>query len=125
MNMQDDSNSIALRTFINGCLTSLGDPGFQKEVWEKGKWEKWTTYSEVYMDFCSWCRPILETPSEYNLTPLQIEGLQKLYNMIEVFNEKIPENLSLEDHKRILSDPKWLQIQEQARKVKSSLSSRI
>ena len=117
--MNKQENSIALRTFVNGCLSALGDARLQQEVWGEGRWEKWVTYDEAYMNFCSWCKPILEDPLEYSLTSEQTAGLQELYDSIKIFDEKLIESPSAEDHKCMLSNPEWIQIQEQARKVKN------
>ena len=116
MNNQD--NSIALKTFIEGCITALADEHFQEESQSKAQWEKWATYDEVYMNFCSWCEPIIHELLKYNLPSKQISAINELSDLIEAFDDTNSEISSKEDYKRILKNPKWKEIQEQAKRIK-------
>src|SRR3990167_11193625 len=115
--MSRKSKKIGLETFIFGILKSLGDIEFQKKAWVEGNWDKWSVYSEVIMTFNGWCELILKESKEYGLTDAQTAHLRKLHEMIIAFDETMPEYPTVEEHKRILTNPKWQKIQQYAKQV--------
>lgn len=117
--MSRSTEQDALETFLRGYVKPLIDEKLQREVWIEGQWEKWTTFDEFYMNFCDYCEPILEKPDRYNLSSEQLSEIKVLYNLIEGFDNKYPDIATVEDYKKVLSDPSWKDIQLQAKVVLS------
>ncbi|QVL57320.1 MAG: hypothetical protein KFB93_08045 [Simkaniaceae bacterium] len=116
MNSRKITNSF--KVFIEGYIRPLSDKKFQEDVWINGQWEKWATFDEIFMNFCDYCEPIIDNPQKYNLDTTQIQAIKKLYQLFEAYDDNNSEVISLEDYKRLLKDPKWREIQAQAKKIK-------
>lgn len=121
--MNRSNEEDALKTLLRGYVEPLTDEKLQRQVWIEGQWEKWTTFDELYMNFCDYCEPILEEPDKYPLTTEQLSEIKILYDFIEDFDDKNPDIATVEDYKKVLSDPMWKNIQSQAKTVLSKFKS--
>ena len=112
------------KSLLDLILEPLGDQDFQLRAWDTEIGTVWTDYDEATMSFQEWCEPILENPKSYDLDKKEIAQLRKLHEMIESYDERVPEHPNAKDHKRILGDPEWHKIQQLANQVYHNLKKR-
>ena len=115
-----------LDRILDQIVEPLGNPEYQERVWVRGEGPEISSYDEATMYFNEDCERIFENPEYYEgINKENIKLLQILYNMIAAFDEHIANTTSeyttRAEHKMILSDPKWHEIQNFAKLVYNTL----
>jgi len=110
------------------AVKSLADKEKQNEAWNCGNYEKFSDFSEIYISFSDTSEYVLNSYQHFLLVETQKEKLQKLYDMVENYDNTIDE---LDDSgwrkkktdKQIYNDPKWHDIQRYAQEVYDELKN--
>ena len=89
----------------------------QESAWIKDNYSDFNIFSELYMQFMDPCEEVLKWKC---LSGDQRQKLQKLYDMLENYDEFHPDN-TRKTEKEICNDPKWHKIREFARIVYDDL----
>lgn len=109
-------------------LKNISNEEAQKIAWKSGKYQSFSTYGEVTDEFITSCEYVLNSYQHFLLVETQKEKLQKLYDMVENYDNTIDE---LDDSgwrkkktdKQIYNDPKWHDIQRYAQEVYDELKN--
>ena|SRR3970040_422076 len=118
-----------LDRFLDQIIEPLGNPEYQERIWVRGEGPEIGSYDEDTMNFNEDCEKILEKPEDFEgIDEENIKLLQILYDMIAAFDEHstylTSEYTTRAEHKLILSDPKWHEIQNFAKLVYRTLKKR-
>ena len=97
-------------SFLEG-LKDIFDEREQRAAWVHGDYSQYDCFDEIYMGFADPCEDVLQWPS---LSEEQRTNLQKLYDMLENYEEK-------DTDKEIYYDPKWGKIRVFAEQVYEQL----
>lgn len=88
----------------------------QRVAWRDGDYQKYISFSEVYMGFADLCEDIL---TWHSLPITKKKHLETLYKMLEDYSARYDAEELTE--KEVYSDPEWDKIRVFARKVHSEL----
>ena len=101
-------------------IDSLFNKELQKKAWENGNYETYADYTEVTMSFLEDCEPVLKDYRKYGLSQKQHDDLQKLCNMINIYDSSQDRPDADEE---ICKDPEWHKIREYAKVVYNDLKN--
>jgi len=93
----------------------LADREAQEKAWRDDDYSNYTDFDEIYMGFSDPCEDILT----WDLPEDKRALLQKLYDMVDAYNEEYDEKEKTE--KDVCDDPKWQEILIFARQVYDNL----
>ena len=99
------------------CLSDIAHPEYPGKFWvDEDGYECYAEYSEMYNCFMDSCEYILEWKP---LSTKQRQKLQKLCEMLEDYEEYLPDRKKTDDE--IRADPKWDKIRKFAQTLYEEL----
>ena len=116
-------------------LKPLTDLNYQSRVWQNGVGPEWDSYEESTMFFKEETENILPEYKEFGLSEKQRDDLQKLYDMVDEYDDIYPlyshpmvdnsdttdQHPTLIDNIAIMKDPKWHEIVKFAKTIYDDL----
>ena len=109
-----------LENVLMEAVDSLFNEELQRNAWEKGNYKTCADYTEVIMSFLEDCEPVLKDYMKYGLSEKQRDDLQKLCNMVNIYDSS--KNRPDAD-KEICNDPEWHKIRKFAKIVYDDLKN--
>jgi hypothetical protein len=107
-----------LKIFNEQCVKPLSDPTYQERIWLKRAGPEVDSINEGIMSFFERCIAFIDPANEQEgLTIEHIEMLKILYGKIDEYCLSSLGEPDEEEIKRVLSDPKWREIQNYSKKI--------
>lgn len=108
-----------LRTFFTNEISFLADPDQQANAWVLAHGDQFAIKLLVTLE--SWSA-IKDNRAKFKLSDAQFNSIQKLFTMIETFQEAQDYPTSPNQYATLLSNPDWKNIQRYAKELKASFA---
>jgi hypothetical protein len=107
-----------LKTFFEIELDFIADADAQHKSWGKGGGEK---FGECLMITCQSWSVIQENRNKFRLSNSQYNQIQKLFDMIEAFQDTIDYPSTPSEYAVLLNHPEWKKIQRYTQDIKRQI----